>query len=1225
MLIFISILPIFTIASNDLVPNYKIENSIRVENKLTKTHRWSENINTGAVRAVFLSKFKNNSQLFYNPGPQIYVNEKLMYINKATKSVDLPHSFSSSDKIRIHYPLHSKEKSNYYLELPKSENTNTLTENQLKNLIEPHIYSRILKIQHQFQKYTLNLSSNDNSQIDLFSIQKVFDISYEYYINDDVFSYINTLKKEMAKVQSNTAKYITWDKNINKSENIVVNTIYQLNNLSTAIKNYSFKWTLDKTSIKSNTITTTPKLTFFQNDNWIHDHIFEKIKIQFQEIPKYNLLLEDTLNFIYRKNNWKNGNYESEIPTHKNENGIDTIIVNQFPKVIYKSNKLSKKYIAVNDVKIAVLDNIFEYDIEKNWENEFQIKIEIKDLDNKVLQTINFYKNVDNQVLKSKYFGWNPEKNSHQKKILTQYLNENKDENPYYNPLIDPITGLITKNYFVKRKEYLHYSNQLNKLINKNEIGGFVNFSKSDKGITIESNDEYEIIHGYKKNVNDSYIDEKLDKSKFKKDNTYYISETGLHLFKFLHKQSKLDKYYLHFIGETSPEFDKFFEKYFIEADKSIYGQILKIYLNKNYPTTVVNYIFQNYSKLLQGWVDYITYELPYLDSVDLNKTEVDSIVKKINSSEKQGNNNDNNNAIYIGKKLGNNSNNLKFNNTHAGNKNDPKNILNNFETKNLPKIESDQKIKQNENSVTKNNNKLSDNLDENSEWSKTGVIKQLLNKLKIFVSDNFIENLIKSIEHQNILIASEMNIELSNSKDFAFKFGVDQLNADEYFKLKFEQNDHDKWFIFSIKNENFDLTNINYENNFNDIEWKDHENEKIKYFDRQNLGSDVFLENSIFPERALIWNHSSPTMTNGFEFMVYPISQVDKKQIKLPTLLDFNISELNLNGLTNKTSIITSIKNHISMSVGPKYSKLFKIQGLSSELLERLSTVHHSASDTIKYQIEITSSSDDIHIYEKLIIYNYFDGEFVPKNNDLSKMKINSILLNAKSKIEFISLLEAELTKIGYENEIYYKKDFFIKDLDEILLPINRNGNFEIQITLLPNQKYFINEFNVVVKNSISEGDKFIIDLRDLKIENLILETNDGGKMYQLITSFFQEKFSNFGIDYSSELKAINLSTPGTFLTLLRPNNINKVKIEIESANETLLNSLFVIIQNNNNSSEAVNTILNNATTDEINKSLESNKLALSYWLVPLIITITISALVIGKIIHNKFNRKVK
>ncbi|MCN0158420.1 Mbov_0399 family ICE element protein, partial [Mesomycoplasma ovipneumoniae] len=141
-------------------------------------------------------------------------------------------------------------------------------------------------------------------------------------------------------------------------------------------------------------------------------------------------------------------------------------------KVKFNGAKDNSEVLFINGKKIDVLDNQFETVLqdlrleqkENGGTNKY--KIEIRKFNQAKSEVEKSYsidlttKSVVN-VLQGKWFGWDPEKNINQKKLISQYLLDDsgneiigqdgkKLENPEYDPNIDPQTGTKKQILWVK-------------------------------------------------------------------------------------------------------------------------------------------------------------------------------------------------------------------------------------------------------------------------------------------------------------------------------------------------------------------------------------------------------------------------------------------------------------------------------------------------------------------------------------------------------------------------------------------------------------------------------------------------------------------------------------------------------------------------------------------------------------------------------------------------------
>ncbi len=141
-------------------------------------------------------------------------------------------------------------------------------------------------------------------------------------------------------------------------------------------------------------------------------------------------------------------------------------------KVKFNGAKDNSEVLFINGKKIDVLDNQFETVLqdlrleqkENGGTNKYKIEIKKFNKDkNEVEKSYSIdliTKSVAN-VLQGKWFGWEPEKNLSQKKLISQYLLDDsgneiigqdgkKLENPNYDPNIDPQTGTKKQILWVK-------------------------------------------------------------------------------------------------------------------------------------------------------------------------------------------------------------------------------------------------------------------------------------------------------------------------------------------------------------------------------------------------------------------------------------------------------------------------------------------------------------------------------------------------------------------------------------------------------------------------------------------------------------------------------------------------------------------------------------------------------------------------------------------------------
>ncbi|MDW2835850.1 hypothetical protein R7U59_03165 [Mesomycoplasma ovipneumoniae] len=141
-------------------------------------------------------------------------------------------------------------------------------------------------------------------------------------------------------------------------------------------------------------------------------------------------------------------------------------------KVKFNGAKDGSEVLFINDKKIDVLDNQFETVLqdlrleqkENGGSNKYKIEIKKFRTDKSEVEksySIDLITKSVVNVLQGKWFGWDPEKNLSQKKLISEYLLDDsgneiigqdgkKLENPEYDPNIDPNTGTKKQILWVK-------------------------------------------------------------------------------------------------------------------------------------------------------------------------------------------------------------------------------------------------------------------------------------------------------------------------------------------------------------------------------------------------------------------------------------------------------------------------------------------------------------------------------------------------------------------------------------------------------------------------------------------------------------------------------------------------------------------------------------------------------------------------------------------------------
>lgn len=331
-------------------------------------------------------------------------------------------------------------------------------------------------------------------------------------------------------------------------------------------------------------------------------------------------------------------------------------------KIDFTTTSKEDEVLFVNEQKVDVLNKRFTLDlndeitkiinddgsITEERKNEYQIKLVKYNQQNgvNVSEKTIFTKTIviesyinDYQI---SYFGWNPEINSEQKKLIQEFLldssgqplkdeNGNQIKNPNYDPKIDPATGVKKQLVWVNKKVDYQNISFLPDPIDSNgrkvfDSEGVINSSKAfgflaeafviPKGITVS--DPGSLFGGqgapYKysflENVKNEWINN--FSTKYYGSEETYLSDAGVYIFAN-NKHKNMSTVKLVGYGEKNSPYDLFTDTY---ANSSQYGwspfwdsyqgKHLKQFLieNKKYTQEQIDQL--NYLEVIHFWKQYV-------------------------------------------------------------------------------------------------------------------------------------------------------------------------------------------------------------------------------------------------------------------------------------------------------------------------------------------------------------------------------------------------------------------------------------------------------------------------------------------------------------------------------------------------------------------------------------------------------------------------------------------
>ncbi|MXR33709.1 Mbov_0399 family ICE element protein [Mesomycoplasma hyopneumoniae] len=707
----------------------------------------------------------------------------------------------------------------------------------------------------------------------------------------------------------------------------------------------------------------------------------------------------------------------------QNTNNDQNIYAGEFEfvgdiQVKFHAAKDESEVLFINGKKIDVLDNQFESVLqdlrleqnENGGRNKY--KIEIKKYDktkNKVEKTYSIdliTKSVVN-VLQGKWFGWDPNKNLNQKKLINEYLLDDsgneiigqdgkKLKNPEYDPNIDPQTGtkkqiLWVRNNGADLKDNVFYQDP-----NILEKGFIAEGAVVGKGINLTFSQNFQddkaIIKKYKidqsqkntfslapKTTQFSSTSSSPEGEEIKINNNEidYFSASGLWLFRVGYEFEQ-QAFKLFLIGDndnTKLFSDIVDSNIYIPFWQSPAGYKLKNYLSqiRGFNNKYIENL--SYEKIILHWKSYINYKYDKGEIADpISSLITNKIEKELeNYLRKQNNFNFSNNQKIQLK-------NLDFKDIELYLTEEQKSKLKEIEI--IPFKNGQDWVYQVDSDFSQSlglNNALfefpglkTDKELKNLKLTKTEIkIGDIEQKIKDLINKNPFADPKTLINKTSILLNSELK-----DKNVALEIETTK-EGDFTIKLK-SDNDH-----FLVKDQ--------YKFNLKKLQEKAQDN------------YDVF---SVLP-----------------------------KNIKI-----------NLKGITNPDKALEYIKEQIKflsnnqLNFGQNYS--FDPKLLSNPSLFE---IYQGDLDSAKSQGKLGLSGIDLPGYFKLDIVNVVPNISHLKEKNLSKIKLKDIKINSKDPEEIVQQLKEELNKQLAPWGLNWEEYLTPEDFDKILRQIQHNKFSEI------------------------------------------------------------------------------------------------------------------------------------------------------------------------------------
>lgn len=362
----------------------------------------------------------------------------------------------------------------------------------------------------------------------------------------------------------------------------------------------------------------------------------------------------------------------------------------------FRTTKKENEVLLIDEQKIDVLDQNFQYDLTQKWVNEIKEDgtVELKLKNQYQIKIQQWYETSSNQgtpdqiyildvlveaetpKINVKWYAWDPENNFNQRLLIEKYLidingnyvlneKEQKIPNPNYNPKIDPQSGIIKEivwvdwtnfstdkaNYLPLNSKFLLNTKQIDQFEKRNNLkdieGGFIaEASVINKGLVFEY-EENAFKNGYKSRIpidgvtaseDQAFAMNNIQAYKFNNKSQYdYFSSSGLWLF-YGNVPEALNSFYR--LSYITPEMDN--DKSFTELMKiKAPNHTYKPFWETQYGLELKAFLLKKYN-LSENQLERLSYEevIKYYNEYTSKKIIIRELEKQA------GHNQDNNNGL---------------------------------------------------------------------------------------------------------------------------------------------------------------------------------------------------------------------------------------------------------------------------------------------------------------------------------------------------------------------------------------------------------------------------------------------------------------------------------------------------------------------------------------------------------------------------------------------------
>ncbi|WP_215741521.1 Mbov_0399 family ICE element protein [Mesomycoplasma hyorhinis] len=947
---------------------------------------------------------------------------------------------------------------------------------------------------------------------------------------------------------------------------------------------------------------------------------------------------------------------ENDRPISREYGG--TWIYDSNVKVIFNTTLKEDEILYINEEKVDVINQKFEFDLKLiNLDNPAEIyKIKVVKFDKEnanfenkkmIAQWEMIIKIKNNQPkMEIKWFGWQPDSNPQQRSKIEEYLKNDKSEfifdeigqkmkNPDYDKLIDPATG--TKNELVwidfsanslpNGTQFLQdpqsAEGNLIKDIDLFDLGIIAQASVIEKGANFKSFSSNSLFRRFKvRNDIDNFdfdydplifpLSRRGHNFKISQIEENYFSSEGIWLFSYKNPRS-MNLFKIIWVGKNKN--NQLFSEIFPNTKiynfwESTHGQHLAAYLGEkeNYNLDQIKQL--SYDQVILKWKDYIndfiwnnqdrtTYKNKQIFSI--NTEEVANTIRQIQKKNQAKRNISNSNTSSSNASQSNNdqqnSANSSVNNSNDANSNNVEH--NEFANNEILNTEDSTWTQEEKKKLLNNiiiNNKNTDNQEIKiiEDFEIPGLYEiQISNSKELNVNDGNFQNEFITLDSPLDSEAKENKEEIIPHVDIK---AIKNLAQKTTFQ-KFVYNDIEKFILF----ENKDNTNwnIKYDSKF-----------LLFVFSlRPEFKNGFYIE----PKNKLI----------KVDLHFQEETKVSNQDSNKNNIFDnFNLTQLNINGLFSKDEILSFLEKNIQEQINTDFEldKDYFIENKEiklNEIEEVLVKDKNFLNNWVYLKVKDAQNASNFKVIKAV---NKVENQYYQNQElDLKTIQLKDLIIDYEQtkEYQFLTIIKDSLISQLIDFKLVLETDLNFKHLETSLEMLKTFKNEFVKFVLYSQQLNIKNELIFKVK-LINFNDKAKLDFAKIIIDDLSITQNSEDKIIEEIRKWVSSKLKSFNLELDKDYYVSSLKEKDFLATLLKEKdakNVLNIKLEAKPDSKKLKGETQFYV---------FNKITNLSNVEQIKINNQDNKQNNLVWIIPLSIIISpVAIFVILKLFRKYLSAK--